>query len=127
MKELFGLNFQNLGFWVACAPLHYDLAFKIEGHIDKLNGRVPNYMAEAIGCRECPAVKAGKQCILNTSVGPMPGKHEPDQDIPQFLKFACSGIQGGGYRPCMQGFNVGIQEVHQAERDGVKPFTLNVE
>jgi hypothetical protein len=99
----------------------------MEDHIDKLEGQIPSYLGEAIGCKECPAAKAGKQCILNTSVGPMPGKHDPNQDIPQFFKFACSGIMCGEYTPCKQAFNVPIGAIHQADREGVQPFTLSAE
>lgn len=124
MKDIWSISFQNLDGWNTSAPLHYSLAYMLEAHIDALSGSIPFYLAEAIGCKECPAVKAGKKCVFNTSVGPMPGSHDPNQDIPQFLKFACSGTKGDGYRPCMQGFDLNIGIVYQADKNGVVPFSI---
>lgn len=122
MRELFAITFQNLDGWMTSSSLHYSLAFMLERHIDILDGEIPKYLAESIGCKECPAIKAGKECRLNMSRGPMPGEHDPNQDIPQFLKLKCNLSVGEGYRPCMQSFQVQLAEIHEASVTGVKPF-----
>jgi hypothetical protein len=122
--DLFKVRFNYAEGQPTAEPMYYALAFLLEKHIDNLEGGIPDYFAEAIGCKQCPAIKMGKKCLLNRESGPAPGIYAPGQDIPRYFKFKCSGQEEQVYTPCMQGFEIGIDQVHMADMHGVRPMPM---
>lgn len=120
--ELFAVRFDYLDGQPTAGPMYHALTYLLEKQIDKLKGRIPDYLGEAIGCKNCPAIRAGKECLINRESGPMPGRYKQNEDIPRYFRFRCSGQEVNEYTPCMQSFKVSIADIHTADMYGVKPF-----
>lgn len=99
------------------------LSFMIEHHIDQLDGNIPTYLGDAMGCKKCPVIIAGKECVMGTDHKPALGAEDlTTDDIPQDFRLMPTGTKLDLLTPCMNGFDLNVAPVLSADEDGVKAF-----